>query len=73
MQTIFYQLIEEQTKTMMLTEVTEEYVLKTIDPPNVPDEKDGPKRALICVLGTMFGGVLSVLIVLIRYFSTKNS
>ena len=71
METVFYQLIEEQTKNMMLTKVKAEYVLKTIDPPQVPDEKEGPKRALIVVLGTMLGGMLSVLIVLIRYFSKK--
>jgi len=68
METVFYQLIEEQTKSMMLTQVKEEYVLKTIDPAQVPDEKAGPKRALIVVLGTMLGGMLSVLIVLVRYF-----
>ena len=68
METVFYQLIEEQTKSMMLIEVKEEYVLKTIDPAQVPDEKAGPKRALIVVLGIMLGGMLSVFIVLIRYF-----
>jgi uncharacterized protein involved in exopolysaccharide biosynthesis len=72
METVFYQLIEEQTKNMMLTMVKKEYVLKTIDPAQVPDEKAGPKRALIVVLGTMLGGMLSVLIVLIRYFSRKD-
>lgn len=71
METVFYQLIEEQTKSMMLTKVKAEYVLKTIDPSQVPDEKAGPKRALIVVLGTMLGGMLSVLIVLIRYFAKK--
>ncbi len=72
METVFYQLIEEQTKNMMLTQVKAEYVLKTIDPAQVPDEKAGPKRALIVVLGTMLGGMLSVLIVLIRYFSNNK-
>jgi uncharacterized protein involved in exopolysaccharide biosynthesis len=72
METVFYQLIEEQTKNMMLTKVKAEYVLKTIDPPQVPDEKSGPKRALIVVIGTMLGGMLSILIVLIRYFSDKK-
>ena len=72
MQTVFYQLIEEQTKTIMLAEVSQEYVLKTIDPANAPEEKAKPKRALIVVLGTMLGGILSVLLVLIRYFSAKN-
>lgn len=71
METVFYQLIEEQTKNMMLTMVKKEYVLKTIDPAQVPDTKAKPKRALIVVLGTMLGGMLSVLIVLIRYFSKK--
>ena len=71
METVFYQLIEEQTKNMMLTMVKKEYVLKTIDPAQVPDTKDKPKRALIVVLGTMLGGILSVLIVLIRYFTKK--
>lgn len=71
MQTVFYQLIEEQTKTIMLAEVSPEYVLKTIDPANSPDEKAKPKRALIVVLGSMLGGMLSVLIVLVRYFTNN--
>jgi uncharacterized protein involved in exopolysaccharide biosynthesis len=73
MQTVFYQLIEEQTKTIMLAEVSKEYVLKTIDPANAPEEKAKPKRALIVVFGTMLGGILSVLIVLIRYFTKKDT
>jgi len=72
METVFYQLIEEQTKNMMLTKVSPEYVLKTIDPAQVPDIKAGPKRALIVVFGMILGGMISMLIVLIRYFSTKS-
>lgn len=71
MESVFYQLIEEQTKNMMLTKVKAEYVLKTIDPAQIPEENAKPKRALIVVLGTILGGMLSVLIVLIRYFSNK--
>lgn len=73
MQSIFYQLIEEQSKNMMLTQIKEEYVLKTIDPAVVAEEKSKPKRALIVVLGTMLGGMLAVLIVLVRYFTNSNS
>lgn len=72
MQTIFYQLIEEQTKTIMLAEVSKEYVLKTVDPANTPDNKSKPKRALIVILSTVIGGILSVLIVLVRYFNNKS-
>ncbi len=72
METVFYQLIEEQTKNMMLTMVKKEYILKTIDPAQAPETKAKPKRALIVVLGTILGGMLSVLIVLIRYFISKK-
>jgi uncharacterized protein involved in exopolysaccharide biosynthesis len=71
METVFYQLIEEQTKNMMLTMVKKEYVLKTIDPAQVPDTKDKPKRALIVVFGTILGGIISIIIVLFRYYSKK--
>jgi uncharacterized protein involved in exopolysaccharide biosynthesis len=68
---ILYKLIEEQAKTIMFAEVRDEYVFKTIDPALVPEEKAKPKRALICVLGTMLGGMLAVMLVLIRYFVKK--
>lgn len=69
METVFYQLIEEQTKNMMLAHVKAEYVLKTIDPAQVPEEKAKPKRAIIVVIGTLLGGILSILLVLGRYYS----
>ena len=70
---ILYKLIEEQAKTIMFAEVRDEYVFKTIDPALIPEEKSKPKRALICVLGTMLGGMLGVMLVLIRYFVKKES
>ncbi|ERB64010.1 lipopolysaccharide biosynthesis protein [Vibrio coralliilyticus OCN008] len=73
MQNVFYQLIEEQTKTLMLAEVKDEYAFKVIDPPVVPEEKVGPKRALICILATLLGGMLGVAIVLVHYaFRREN-
>ena len=65
---ILYKLIEEQAKTIMFAEVRDEYVFKTIDPALIPEVKSGPKRALICVLGTLLGGMLAVMLVLIRHF-----
>lgn len=67
MQTVFYKLIEEQTKTLMLAEVNQEYVFKTLDPAVVPEEKAKPKRALIVVLGGILGGMLGVMLVLLRH------
>jgi len=69
---ILYKLVEEQTKTIMFAKVRDEYVFKTIDPALTPEVKSKPQRALICVLGTMLGGILAVMIVLIRYFVRKD-
>lgn len=66
---MFAQLIEEQTKTIMLANVSKDYVFNIIDPAVVPELKTEPKRAQICILGTIFGGMLAVLIVLIRHYA----
>jgi LPS O-antigen subunit length determinant protein (WzzB/FepE family) len=39
----------------------------------VPETKAKPKRALIVVLGTMLGGILSVMIVLVRHFTKTKA
>lgn len=65
---VFAELIEDQTKTVMLANASDEYVFQIIDPPIVPELKSEPSRLLISVLGTLFGGLLSTIYVLIRYF-----
>lgn len=72
MRNVFYQLIEEQTKIIMLAEVRDEYIFSTIDPPVVPEEKDKPKRALICVLGTVLGLIFAVMIVFIKHLLRQS-
>ncbi|GHW29684.1 regulator of length of O-antigen component of lipopolysaccharide chains [Vibrio cholerae] len=72
MQATFYKLIEEQTKSLMLAEVQDEFVFKVVDPAVVPELKAGPKRALICVLGTLLGGMLGVAMVLVRFAFRKE-
>ena len=66
LQAVFFDLIQSQTETVMLAEVRPEYVFKTIDPAVAPEEKSKPNRALICVLGTLLGGILGSVIVLMR-------
>ncbi|EGR3003183.1 Wzz/FepE/Etk N-terminal domain-containing protein [Vibrio parahaemolyticus] len=67
MQSTFYKLIEEQTKSLMLAEVQEEFVFKVVDPAVVPELKDSPKRAIICIFSLLFGGIVSVAFILIRF------
>ena len=72
LQAMFFELIQSQTETVMLAEVRPEYVFKTIDPAVVPEEKSKPSRALICLLGTLLGGMLGVVIVLIRHYALSE-
>ncbi|ABS09036.1 Wzz/FepE/Etk N-terminal domain-containing protein [Shewanella baltica] len=71
--TILYKLVEEQAKTIMFAEVRDEYVFKTIDPALAPEDKSKPKRALICALGFILGGILGIMLVLVRHLSRKIS
>lgn len=73
MQSTFYKLIEEQTKSLMLAEVQEEFVFKVIDPAVVPELKDEPKRALICVLGTLVGIIFAFLIIFTKFLITRKN
>ncbi len=66
MQTVFYGMIESQTKTLMLAEVSDEYLIKTVVPAMLPEEKSKPKRSLIVLAALFFGFGISVVIVLVR-------
>lgn len=58
-------LLEEQMKTLMLTSSDENYVYKTIEYPIAPEEKSEPSRAVICIIGTFLGFILSMIIAFI--------
>ncbi len=68
MREVFYKIIEEQTKNKMVAEASPDYAFVTISPSMLPEKKSRPKRALICVLGTLMGGMLSVIWVFCRHF-----
>ncbi|MCH8136868.1 MAG: LPS O-antigen length regulator [Proteobacteria bacterium] len=63
---VFFRLIEEQIKTVMLAKVSSEYMFRTIDPAVVPEIKAKPKRALIAILGLFLGGMVGVIVVLLK-------
>ena len=62
---VYAALLEQQTQTIMLANVRPEYVFRVIDPAVIPEQKAKPKRALIVVMGVVFGGMFSLLVVLI--------
>ena len=69
MREVFYTIIEEQTKNKMVAEASPDYAFVAVSPSMVPEEKSQPKRALICILGTLLGGMLSVLLVLVTHYA----
>lgn len=73
MREVFYTIIEEQTKNKMVAEASPDYAFVAVSPSMVPEEKSKPSRALICVLVTVLGGILGLLIVLIRHYTRKES
>ena len=72
MQEVFYTIIEEQLKSKMLAEANPDYAFVAVSSSMVPEQKSQPKRALICILGTLLGGILSVLMVLIMHYAKKT-
>ena len=69
MQEVFYTIIEEQIKNKMLAEASPDYAFLAVSPSMVPEVKSEPKRALIFILGTLLGGMLSVLWVLVTHYA----
>lgn len=65
---LFFNLIQSQTETMMLANVREEYVFKTIDPATVPESKSEPSRAIISLMGALLGLFFAISYLLIDYF-----
>ena len=59
-------LLQEESKKLMLIESNPEYIFKIIDPPFAPELKTSPNRALICIIGAIIGFVFGIFIVLIK-------
>ena len=72
MQLVFYRMVESQMKTLMLAEVSNEYLLKTVIEPVTPEIKSKPKRSLICILGVALGVVFSIAIVIALHFRKSS-
>ena len=65
-------LLQEETQKLTLIEANKSYVFDYIDPPGVMEQKSGPNRSLICILVALVGGMLSIVLVLIRHYVLKE-
>ena len=66
------QLLQTEIKKLTLIEANQYYVFDYIDPPALMEEKSEPRRALICILSALLGGMLSIAFVLIRHYAMKQ-
>ena len=65
---VLAQLLQEETKKLTLIEANQYYVFDYIDPPAVMEDKSEPKRSIICVISALLGGIISILVVLLRHY-----
>jgi LPS O-antigen subunit length determinant protein (WzzB/FepE family) len=65
-------LLESQIKTLMLASSDDGYVFKVLDSPIVPEKNSAPGRALLCILGTLLGGMLGVMLTLFLHFFRRD-
>ena len=72
MREVFYTIIAQQTKNKMLAEASPEYAFVAVSPSMVPEVTSQPQRRFICILGTLLGGMLSVLLVLVMHYARKS-
>jgi uncharacterized protein involved in exopolysaccharide biosynthesis len=60
-------LLETELQKLMLAKGNDQFAYRVVDPAEVPKLRDWPRRSLIVVIATSLGGILGLLIVLIRH------
>lgn len=60
-------LLEMEMQKYMIASVNQDYVYRIISKPLIPEEHSFPNELLICIIGFLFGVILSVIIVIIIY------
>lgn len=65
LQRVMYNLVESETKTLMLANARHEYAFTVVDPAVTPETRVRPQRTLLVLGGGLLGAVIGVLIALI--------
>lgn len=63
-QRVMYNLIESQTKTLMLANGRAEYAFMMVDPAVPPEKRISPKRTLMVLSGLVIGGLIGTAVAL---------
>lgn len=69
---VLISMTQEEIRKMMLINIREEYILRTIDPSILPLKKIAPSRASLCITITATSFILSILLVTILSFFRRS-
>lgn len=70
---ILTDLLKKELQKLTLIEANKDYVFEYIDPPAVMEQKSGPTRSIICILGAFIGFLIGVFVVLIKRYGLKSN
>jgi uncharacterized protein involved in exopolysaccharide biosynthesis len=70
---VLYNLIEAETKTLMLANGRIEYAFAVVDPAVPPEDKIRPHRALTVLTGILLGGLVGFMVAYVRRNRSKSA
>ncbi len=65
-------LMLQQIQKVNLSEMSDEYALKIVDSPSLPEKKSSPYRSWMVVMGALVGFLSSLLLVITYFYSGKQ-
>ena len=66
------QVLQQQLQLLMISEVTDEYILKIIDSPFLPEVKTEPSRSQICITFTLLALLLVYIGLVIKQLNIER-
>jgi len=72
-QRVIAALIQQKIQTLMLAEVSEEYLFDIVDKPFRPDYKSWPKRTQMTIIGTIASGFFAILLSIFSFIISGSS
>lgn len=72
MRQALYGVIAEQTRQIMLAKAQQYFAFKIIDPSEVPDKKNKPKRSIIVILSTFVATFMAILLAFFLEYIEKQ-
>jgi uncharacterized protein involved in exopolysaccharide biosynthesis len=71
LQQVMYDLVKNETQTLMLANAREEYAFSVIDPAVAPEERISPRRRVMVMIGLVLGGIAGVVLAFGLHFWSR--